>query len=121
MDEAGERMDEAIENGLDYAIARKDTFWLLLFIGGKAEIAYLRNDHSQAIELMEKILQYADKLSVREHCSILYDLGLNMALANHPSSSDCRNRVLTWRLAAADTASACHYLRNYAAFSCQQP
>lgn len=28
-----ERMDEAIENGLDYAIARKDTFWLLLFIG----------------------------------------------------------------------------------------
>ena len=24
-----ERMDEAIENGLDYAIARKDTFWLL--------------------------------------------------------------------------------------------
>lgn len=33
MDEAEERMDEAIENGLDYAIARKDTFWLLLFIG----------------------------------------------------------------------------------------
>ena len=61
-----ERMDEAIENGLDYAIARKDTFWLLLFYRGKAEIAYLRNDHSQAIELMEKILQYADKLSVRE-------------------------------------------------------
>ena len=89
-------MDEAIENGLDYAIARKDTFWLLLFYRGKAEIAYLGNDHSQAIELMEKILQYADKLSVREHCSILYDLGLNMALANHPSSSDTWNRVLTW-------------------------
>lgn len=52
-----ERMDEAIENGLDYAIARKDTFWLLLFYRGKAEIAYLRNDHSQAIELMEKILR----------------------------------------------------------------
>ena len=55
-----ERMDETIENGLDYAIARKDTFWLLLFIG-KGRMAYLRNDHSQAIELMEKILQYADK------------------------------------------------------------
>ena len=111
-----ERMDEAIENGLDYAIARKDTFWLLLFYRGKAEIAYLRNDHSQAIELMEKILQYADKLSVREHCSILYDLGLNMALANHPSSSDYLEQSIDMALAAADTASACHYLRNYAAF-----
>ena len=110
-----ERMDEAIENGLDYAIARKDTFWLLLFYRGKAEIAYLRNDHSQAIELMEKILQYADKLSVREHCSILYDLGLNMALANHPSSSDYLEQSIDMAL-AADTASACHYLRNYAAF-----
>jgi DNA-binding CsgD family transcriptional regulator len=111
-----ERMDEAIENGLDYVIARKDTFWLLLFYRGKAEIAYLRNDHSQAIELMEKILQYADKLSVREHCSILYDLGLNMALANHPSSSDYLEQSIDMALAAADTASACHYLRNYAAF-----
>ena len=52
-----ERMDEAIENGLDYAIARKDTFWLLLFYRGKAEEAYQRNDHSQVIELMEKLLQ----------------------------------------------------------------
>lgn len=28
-----ECMNEAIENGLNYAEARKDTFWLLLFIG----------------------------------------------------------------------------------------
>ena len=30
-------MDEAIENGLDYAIARKDTFWLLLFLSGERQ------------------------------------------------------------------------------------
>ena len=52
---------------------------------------------------------------------ILYDLGLNMALANHPSSSDYLEQSIDMALAAADTASACHYLRNYAAFSCQQP
>ena len=109
-----ERMDEAIENGLDYAIARKDTFWLLLFYRGKAEVAYQRNDHSQVIELMEKILQYADKLSVRERSSVFYNLGLNMALINHPSSSDYFERSIDMALAAADTASACHYMRNYA-------
>lgn len=109
-----ERMDEAIENGLDYAIARKDTFWLLLFYRGKAEVAYQRNDHSQMIELMEKILQYADKLSVRERSSVFYNLGLNMALINHPSSSDYFERSIDMALAAADTASACHYMRNYA-------
>ena len=108
-----ERMDEAIENGLDYAIARKDTFWLLLFYRGKAEVAYQRNDHSQVIELMEKILQYADKLSVRERSSVFYNLGLNMALINHPSSSDYFERSIDMAL-AADTASACHYMRNYA-------
>ena len=108
------RMDEAIENGLDYAIARKDTFWLLLFYRGKAEVAYQRNDHSQVIELMEKILQYADKLSVRERSSVFYNLGLNMALINHPSSSDYFERSIDMALAAADTASACHYMRNYA-------
>lgn len=108
-----ERMDEAIENGLDYAIARKDTFWLLLFYRGKAEVAYQRNDHSQVIELMEKILQYADKLSVRERSSVFYNLGLNMALINHPSSSDYFERSIDMALAAADTASACHYMRNY--------
>ena len=64
---------------------------------------------------MEKILQYADKLSVREHCSILYDLGLNMALAKPTFLRITWNRVLMV-LAAADTASARHYLRNYAAF-----
>ena len=109
-----EHMDEAIENGLDYAIARKDTFWLLLFYRGKAEVAYQRNDHSQVIELMEKILQYADKLSVRERSSVFYNLGLNMALINHPSSSDYFERSIDMALAAADTASACHYMRNYA-------
>ena len=109
-----ERMDEAIENGLDYAIARKDTFWILLFYRGKAEVAYQRNDHSQVIELMEKILQYADKLSVRERSSVFYNLGLNMALINHPSSSDYFERSIDMALAAADTASACHYMRNYA-------
>ncbi|MCM1729389.1 LuxR C-terminal-related transcriptional regulator [Bacteroides uniformis] len=109
-----ERMDEAIENGLDYAIARKDTFWLLLFYRGKAEVAYQRNGHSQVIELMEKILQYADKLSVRERSSVFYNLGLNMALINHPSSSDYFERSIDMALAAADTASACHYMRNYA-------
>lgn len=109
-----ERMDEAVENGLDYAIARKDTFWLLLFYRGKAEVAYQRNDHSQVIELMEKILQYADKLSVRERSSVFYNLGLNMALINHPSSSDYFERSIDMALAAADTASACHYMRNYA-------
>lgn len=109
-----ERMDEAIENGLDYAIARKDTFWLLLFYRGKAEVAYQRNDHSQVIELMEKILQYADKLSVRERSSVFYNLGFNMALINHPSSSDYFERSIDMALAAADTASACHYMRNYA-------
>ena len=109
-----ERMDEAIENGLDYAIARKDTFWLLLFYRGKAEVAYQRNDHSQVIELMEKILQYADKLSVRERSSVFYNLGLNMALINHPSSSDYFERSIDMALTAADTASACHYMRNYA-------
>ena len=109
-----ERMDEAIENGLDYAIARKDTFWLLLFYRGKAEVAYQRNDHSQVIELMEKILQYADKLSVRERSSVFYNLGLNMALINHPSSSDYFERSIDMALGAADTASACHYMRNYA-------
>ena len=109
-----ERMDEAIENGLDYAIARKDTFWLLLFYRGKAEVAYQRNDHSQVIELMEKILQYADKLSVRERSSVFYNLGLNMALINHPSSSDYFERSIDMAWAAADTASACHYMRNYA-------
>ena len=109
-----ERMDEAIENGLDYAIARKDTFWLLLFYRGKAEVAYQRNDHSQVIELMEKILQYADKLSVRERSSVFYNLGLNMALINHPSSADYFERSIDMALAAADTASACHYMRNYA-------
>ena len=109
-----ERMDEAIENGLDYAIARKDTFWLLLFYRGKAEVAYQRNDHSQVIELMEKILQYADKLSVRERSSVFYNLGLNMALINHPSSSDYFERSIDMALAPADTASACHYMRNYA-------
>ena len=109
-----ERMDEAIENGLDYAIARKDTFWLLLFYRGKAEVAYQRNDHSQVIELMEKILQYADKLSVRERSSVFYNLGLTMALINHPSSSDYFERSIDMALAAADTASACHYMRNYA-------
>lgn len=109
-----ERMDEAIENGLDYAIARKDTFWLLLFYRGKAEVAYQRNNHSQVIELMEKILQYADKLSVRERSSVFYNLGLNMALINHPSSSDYFERSIDMALAAADTASACHYMRNYA-------
>jgi len=108
-----ERMDEAIENGLDYAIARKDTFWLLLFYRGKAEVAYQRNDHSQVIELMEKILQYADKLSVRERSSVFYNLGLNMALINHPSSSDYFERSIDMALAAADTASASHYMRNY--------
>ena len=109
-----EHMDEAIENGLDYAIARKDTFWLLLFYRGKAEVAYQRNDHSQVIELMEKILQYADKLSVRERSSVFYNLGLNMALINHPSSSDYFERSIDMALEAADTASACHYMRNYA-------
>ena len=94
-----EHMDEAIENGLDYAIARKDTFWLLLFYRGKAEVAYQRNDHSQVIELMEKILQYADKLSVRERSSVFYNLGLNMALINHPSSSDYFERSIDMALA----------------------
>lgn len=109
-----ERMNEAIENGLNYAEARKDTFWLLLFYRGKAEIAYLKNDHNQVIGLMEKILQYADRLSVREHYSVLYNLGLNMALVNHPSSSDYFERSVDMSLAAADTVAACHYMRNYA-------
>jgi ATP/maltotriose-dependent transcriptional regulator MalT len=39
-----------------------------------------------------------------------------MALANHPSSSDYLEQSIDMALAAADTASACHYLRNYAAF-----
>lgn len=77
-------------------------------------MAYQRNDHSQVIELMEKILQYADKLSVRERSSVFYNLGLNMALINHPSSSDYFERSIDMALAAADTASACHYMRNYA-------
>lgn len=63
---------------------------------------------------MEKILQYADKLSVRERSSVFYNLGLNMALINHPSSSDYFERSIDMALAAADTASACHYMRNYA-------
>lgn len=109
-----DRMNKAIENGLNYAEARKDTFWLLLFYRGKSEIAYLKNDHNQVIELMKKILQYADRLSVREHCSVLYNLGLNMALVNHPSSSDYFERSVDMSLAAADTVAACHYMRNYA-------
>lgn len=105
---------EVLEKGLQHAIVLNDTIGIIKFYRGMSEIYYLKNDNVRVVEQFKKILQYSDKLSPREHYSMIYSMAVSMFLINEPSSSGCFEQSIDMALAAGDTASACHFLRNYA-------
>ncbi|WP_300702879.1 LuxR family transcriptional regulator [Bacteroides sp.] len=107
-------MMKVFDSGLKYAYTIKDTSAITTFYRGKMEISTLKNDHAAAIDATKKYLQFSDKLSVRERYMMTYMLGLNMSLINEPHYSDYYEQSIDMALAAGDTASACHYMRNYA-------
>lgn len=106
--------EEVLEKGLQHAIALKDTIEIIRYHQGMSEMYSLRNDYVRVIEQAKKILQYSDKLSPRERYSTTFSIGVNMTLINEPSSSDYFDESIDMALAAGDTVSACHFLRNYA-------
>lgn len=105
---------EVIDRGLKYAYTIKDTFGIMTFYRGKMEINTLQNNHAEAIDATKKYLQFSDKLSARERYAMTYMLGLNMSLINEPHYSDYYEQSIDMAFEAGDTASACHYMRNYA-------
>lgn len=105
---------EVLEKGLQHAIVLNDTISIIKFYRGMSEMYYLKNDNVRVVEQFKKILQYSDKLSPRERYSMIYSMAVNMFLINEPSSSDYFEQSIDMALAAGDTASACHFLRNYA-------
>lgn len=103
-----------LDNGLKHAVSRNDTFYITAFYGDKAGISYQHGNHSEVIDQLRKALQYADKLSVREHHKMLYTLGINLALINDASFAGYCEQSIDMAMAAGDTISASHYIRNYA-------
>lgn len=105
---------EVFDRGLKYAYAVKDTSGIINFCRGKMEMSVLGNDHAGAIKVIKEMLQFSDNMSTRERYSMIYMLALNMSLLNEPNYSDYYDQSIDMALAAADTATACFFLRNYA-------
>lgn len=103
----------AIDNGLSQAIARKDTSHILLFYQYKSETKYLSNDHAEAAALIRKMLQYPT-LNAYQRYAQTYKLALNLSLIADTTSYKYYEQSIDIALAAGDTNSACHFLRNYA-------
>ena len=106
---------EVFDHGLEYASAVQDTFGIITFYRGKMELSALHNDPAGAVDAIKKLLQFSDNMSPRERYSMVYNLGVYMSLVNEPNYSDYYEQGINMALAAGDTASTCHFLRNYAA------
>lgn len=103
----------AIDNGLQQAIALNDTFQILLFYQYKAETKSLSNDFSEAAELTKEMLRYPTLPSYQRY-TLTYKLGVYLSLLGDDNSSKYYDQSIDMALAAGDTNSAFHYLRNHA-------
>lgn len=103
----------AIDNGLQQAIARKDTFHILLFYQYKAETKSLSNEFSEAAELTKEMLRYPSLHSYQRY-ALTYKLGVYLSLLGDDNPYKYFDQSIEMALAVGDTNSAFHYLRNYA-------
>lgn len=103
-----------LDSGLQCAFASRDTSQIITFYREKAEIYHRANKHTEAIDLVNTILQYSNKLSARDQATMLYALALNLSLIGDPASYEHYERSIDMAMAAGDTAFACEYMRNYA-------
>lgn len=103
-----------LDSGLNHALALNDTSNIIAFYCDKAGISYQHGKHSEVIDLIRKALQYSDKLPAGEHHKMLYTLAINLTLINDSSYSGYCEQSIDMAMAAGDTTSAAHYMRNYA-------
>lgn len=102
-----------LDSGLNQALALKDTLKMITFYTDIAAINYQHGKHTEVAGLINKMLQYSDKIPVRNRHHIIYTMGIALALTGNSSFSGYFEQSIDMALAEGDTLQATHYMRNY--------
>lgn len=102
-----------LNNGLNQALALKDTLKIINFYEDITAINYQHGKHAEVVNLINKILQYSDKVPDRDCHHIIYTKGVALALTGDDSFSGYFEQSIDMALAKGDTLVASHYMRNY--------
>lgn len=110
-----EEMEAAVDSGLHHALEMKDTAHVLLFRTAQYELLYKQNRFREAMDVTEDALAYGNgKLSERERYVMRYRVALCLSLLGNPAYDEQFRQCIGQAMAAGDTVSAVHFMRNLA-------
>lgn len=105
----------AVNNGLHHAQEMEDTLHVLLFRTAQYELLYKQHRYREAIDAAEYAMMYGgDRLNEREQYVWLYRTALCLSLLGDPAYDERYRQCIDKAMAACDTVSAVHFMRNLA-------
>lgn len=108
--------DEAMQTlneGISYALSKKDTTNMLIIIRKKLELLYKLDRFNECRTIIEKLLKIPHKLPIQELYQMTYSLALVSQLGGDTSNIEYHQKGYEIARAAGDTAFAVHIMRNY--------
>lgn len=111
-----EKNDDAMQTlneGISFALSRKDTTNMLIIQRKKLELLYKLSRFNECRTIIEKLLQIPDKLPIQELYQMTYSLALVSQLGGDTSNMEYHQKGYEIAKAAGDTTFAIHIMRNY--------
>ena len=105
---------KALDEGLQYSVSRKDTNGIIALYRVRYNLLYRNGLYQKALQALEELLKFKEKLSVMELSYTIYRKALNLSLTGNLDADSYYEESLQMALSARDTTVAVHILRNYA-------
>lgn len=105
---------KALDEGLQYTVSQKDTNGIIEIYRAKYTLLYRNGLFQKAIQPLEGLLKFKDKLSAKELSYTMYRKALNLFLTGDWDADNYYEESIQMALSAHDTTVAVHILRNYA-------
>ena len=104
----------ALDEGLKYTVSRKDTNGIIELYHAKYNLLYRNGLYQKALQALDELLKFKEKLSVRELSYAIYRKALNLSLTGNRDADSYYEESIRMALSSRDTSVAVHVLRNYA-------